>query len=157
MRTDLFRYVTLSPQENQLRFTNDPGPRTIRLRGLEGIDFQELPRPMTKQNAALWLRGERKCAALGWQQAIARRLKMQERALNVPASDDGPPLPEEVDTPPESLPEGAVRRIVVNAYERNPQARALCLDHYGTACTICGFDFGVVYGDEADDTSTCIT
>src|SRR5947209_11440909 len=31
-------------------------------------------------------------------------------------------------------------------YERNPLARRQCLDHYGFACTACGFDFEAVYG-----------
>jgi hypothetical protein len=59
------------------------------------------------------------------------------------------PLPEEID-PSVVLREGAVRTIVVNAYERNPEARRQCLAAHGTACCICGFNFGVVYGPEAD-------
>lgn len=42
--------------------------------------------------------------------------------------------------------EGAVQTVTINAYERNPHARAACLNHYGTRCSICGFDFGEVYG-----------
>lgn len=49
-----------------------------------------------------------------------------------------------------SLFEGAVRRVSVNAYERNPEARRRCIEHYGTSCCICGFDFGSVYGEVAD-------
>ncbi len=58
-------------------------------------------------------------------------------------------MPEEV---PEatSLFEGAVRRVTVNAYERNPVAREKCISTYGTACCICRFDFGKVYGPEAE-------
>jgi 5-methylcytosine-specific restriction protein A len=37
-------------------------------------------------------------------------------------------------------------RVVVNAYERNPHARRRCIEHHGSACCICGFDFGKVYG-----------
>jgi anti-anti-sigma factor len=44
--------------------------------------------------------------------------------------------------------EGAVRQVLVNAYERNPKARAACIKHYGVNCVICGFDFGAFYGDE---------
>src|SRR5262249_19154687 len=43
--------------------------------------------------------------------------------------------------------EGAVRQVLVNAYERNPRARAACIKHYGVACVICGFDFGAYYGE----------
>jgi hypothetical protein len=53
---------------------------------------------------------------------------------------------EEVTTQEEQLIEGAVCRVVVNAYERNPVARAHCIAHYGTACVVCGFNFGAVYG-----------
>jgi 5-methylcytosine-specific restriction protein A len=43
-------------------------------------------------------------------------------------------------------PEGSVERVTVNRYERDPRARAACLAHYGTACTVCGFDFEKTYG-----------
>lgn len=55
-------------------------------------------------------------------------------------------------TLPEELPggstfhEGAYTRIIVNQYERNPTARALCIEHYGTRCSVCGFDFESAYG-----------
>ena len=58
-------------------------------------------------------------------------------------------LPEEVaDTP--ALFEGAVRKVTVNAYERNPVARQKCIAAHGTTCCICGFSFGAVYGPEAE-------
>jgi len=44
------------------------------------------------------------------------------------------------------LPEGAMSRVTVNRYERNPVNRALCLASNGTACKACGFDFGRSYG-----------
>ncbi len=47
---------------------------------------------------------------------------------------------------PQQYPEGTTKRISVNAYERNPKARAACIAHYGTDCTVCGFDFEAVYG-----------
>lgn len=45
--------------------------------------------------------------------------------------------------------EGAVQQVVVNAYERNPKARAACLAHYGPKprCMVCDFDFEEVYGE----------
>lgn len=55
------------------------------------------------------------------------------------------PLIEEADTSAQ-YPEGAVVRIAVNAYERNPAARRDCIAHYGTACYVCGFKFGEFYG-----------
>lgn len=62
---------------------------------------------------------------------------------------DAIPLAEEV-AEPEGLYEGALRRISVNAYERNPAARAKCVAHYGTVCQACGTDFGSSYGPIAD-------
>lgn len=44
-------------------------------------------------------------------------------------------------------PEGGVRRIEVNRYERNPVNRELCLAENGYSCKICGFDFEKVYGE----------
>jgi HNH endonuclease len=45
--------------------------------------------------------------------------------------------------------EGAICRISVNSYERNPEARRRCIQIHGTKCCICNFDFGAVYGVEA--------
>jgi len=48
------------------------------------------------------------------------------------------------------LNEGAVYRVAVTAYERNPEARRMCLAHYGSSCVVCGFDFKAKYGPEAE-------
>jgi len=48
---------------------------------------------------------------------------------------------------PERYWEGAVRRIAVDAYERDPRARKACLKHHGLICCVCGFDFAKAYGD----------
>jgi anti-anti-sigma factor len=50
---------------------------------------------------------------------------------------------------PTNLFEGSVRRVYVNAYERNPKARAACIKHYSARCAICEFDFGAFYGHNA--------
>lgn len=55
--------------------------------------------------------------------------------------------PDEVRPRPGGYPEGAVRPVLVNAYERNPEARAECIRHWGLRCRVCGFDFEKVYGD----------
>lgn len=58
-------------------------------------------------------------------------------------------LPDEI--PRETIHvEGSVRRVEVNRYERDPNARAACIATYGTACTICGVSFGASYGAEAE-------
>ena len=51
-------------------------------------------------------------------------------------------LPEElpVDTSQKFL-EGIKRIVTVNSYERNPVARQRCVDHWGTTCFVCNFDF----------------
>jgi hypothetical protein len=46
--------------------------------------------------------------------------------------------------------EGAICQIVINAYERNPIARACCIAHYGASCVVCGLNFGAVYGPLAE-------
>ncbi|RJP53738.1 MAG: hypothetical protein C4583_03945 [Anaerolineaceae bacterium] len=43
--------------------------------------------------------------------------------------------------------EGAVKKVTVNAYERNPKARKACISHYGFSCTVCGMNFEKMYGE----------
>lgn len=43
--------------------------------------------------------------------------------------------------------EGGKYEVKVNAYERNPRARQLCIAYYGARCAICGFSFSEVYGE----------
>ena len=57
---------------------------------------------------------------------------------------------EEVDPADGPFIEGATCRITVNSYERNAAARTACLEHYGSTCWICDFDFGIEYGPEAN-------
>lgn len=42
--------------------------------------------------------------------------------------------------------EGAVKKVYVNKYERNADARKRCLKHYGHACSICRTNFEKRYG-----------
>ena len=44
--------------------------------------------------------------------------------------------------------EGAKRKITVNAYERDPEARRICIRHHGAVCKCCGFDFEKTYGEQ---------
>jgi predicted HNH restriction endonuclease len=46
------------------------------------------------------------------------------------------------------LVEGAVCRVTINAYERNPEARRRCIAAHEPRCCACGFDFGAAYGPE---------
>ena len=52
--------------------------------------------------------------------------------------------PEELDEATNYF-EGAVRRVTVNAYERNPNARLKCVDHHGYRCCICGIMLAELY------------
>lgn len=42
--------------------------------------------------------------------------------------------------------EGAAKTVTVNAYERDPRARAACLRHHGSTCCVCGMTPEKVYG-----------
>ena len=55
-------------------------------------------------------------------------------------------IPEEV-LYPEKYTEGTSRTVSINAYERNPKARAACIRHYGSTCIVCGFNFQNFYGE----------
>lgn len=54
-------------------------------------------------------------------------------------------LPEEV-AAPEYYFEGASKKVSVNTYERNAEARTKCIKHHGYACAVCSFDFKKFYG-----------
>lgn len=58
-------------------------------------------------------------------------------------------LPEEI-TNADTLYEGTMRQIAVNAYERSPEARRKCIAHYGTICAACGLNFAEKYGKAWD-------
>lgn len=45
-----------------------------------------------------------------------------------------------------SFVEGSMQPVFVNRYERNREARNVCISHYGSKCAICGFDFEKMYG-----------
>lgn len=49
---------------------------------------------------------------------------------------------------PDFMREGGRERVTLNKYERNPKARAACIAAHGTACAVCGIDFGKAYGPE---------
>ena len=55
--------------------------------------------------------------------------------------------PDEVSEDHSELAEGSARTVCVNIYERNPIARAQCIEHYGCQCYVCRLDFEKNYGD----------
>jgi hypothetical protein len=57
-----------------------------------------------------------------------------------------------IDTNSEEVPSFAKRvRMIVNRYERDPNKRTLCLEHYGYSCQICYFSFQDAYGELGKD------
>lgn len=46
----------------------------------------------------------------------------------------------------EAYVEGAAQRVWVNRFERDPEARAKAIQHYGLSCQACDFDFKSRYG-----------
>ena len=61
------------------------------------------------------------------------------------------------DIHPETVPEGrayvtgAVRQVLVNAYERDPGARSECIQHHGVRCAVCEVSFEEQYGPIGKD------
>lgn len=74
-----------------------------------------------------------------------KKLTKVGRAWYAVDPDDSNPvrLAEELSTP-EKYSEGARFSVTINAYERNPKARAACIAHHGHTCAVCGFDFARV-------------
>lgn len=63
-------------------------------------------------------------------------------------SNSASPLPLAEELPASSkYSEGAKFSVTINAYERNPKARAACIAHHGLTCSVCGFNFATVYGN----------
>jgi hypothetical protein len=60
-----------------------------------------------------------------------------------------PSIPEEVPAD-EEFAEGAVTQVLVNRYERDPEARRRCIAHYGATCAACGLTMRSLYGPDVD-------
>jgi 5-methylcytosine-specific restriction enzyme A len=55
-------------------------------------------------------------------------------------------FPEEAETEYTSK-EGAKKTITVNCYERDKQAREICINRFKPICSVCNFDFEKIYGE----------
>ncbi len=77
---------------------------------------------------------------------IRNELKQSVPAPVYEENLDGSLFPEEILDNEEYF-EGATKKITVNIYERNPEARQKCIECYGTTCFVCGFDFEKKYGE----------
>ena len=76
------------------------------------------------------------------------RAEVVQALLACGMSSTGTAGPDEVSAQSKYV-EGAVRSVVVNAYERNPVARARCIEVHGAVCAVCGFNFKSAYGEAA--------
>jgi predicted HNH restriction endonuclease len=82
---------------------------------------------------------------LGKQLSVPGGISSVPGYVNVTIDTSFDKLAEEIfDT--KKITEGAVKRITINAYERNSIARKKCIAHYGHKCAVCSFDFAEVYG-----------
>lgn len=66
-------------------------------------------------------------------------------SLLLNSKSTGTNYPDEVDE--NEFPEGGVKKVLVNAYERDPKARAACLKHHGYRCKACDMMFAEEYGE----------
>lgn len=99
-------------------------------------------------------------AIVGWYEASGweMHINLQDALIGLDLVDTGErgassieQLPtEEQFNDERSLVEGKVVVVQVDRYERNGQARAKCIAHYGASCQACGFDFGSKYGKMAE-------
>jgi HNH endonuclease len=75
----------------------------------------------------------------------SEELYVAQKRLNIASSFR---LSEEVSNE-QKLVEGSVCQVNINSYERNPEARRRCIEHYGTSCCVCGFNFDEKFGSVA--------
>lgn len=59
--------------------------------------------------------------------------------------------PDEANLENASFPEGAKQTVLVNRYERNPEARAKCIEFHKARCKVCEMSFEETYGFFAKD------
>lgn len=83
--------------------------------------------------------------ALTKRPVIARRMIYDEYLKLVDISNEDDFYGDDID-PELTYPEGKVKKILVNTYERNPVARKCCIDYHGCSCKVCGFNFEDIYG-----------
>jgi len=50
-----------------------------------------------------------------------------------------------------SFPEGALKTVKVNRYERSPAARAACISYHGATCKCCSMNFSKRYGERGEN------
>ncbi len=79
--------------------------------------------------------------------SIRSPLKANEQLLNyIMSVIETNDFDYEVIENPDEIIEGAKKSIIVNRYERDPEARRQCIEAHGCQCCICGLDFVETYG-----------
>lgn len=149
--TPLHLHRRLAPAvTKRLRFESKTGPKEACFVSDTELDNQATRgvRELTRESAALL---DRIIAATDRLPRTGQVVTVTDELLDggqAVASPGEFRLPDEV-PPGGAYSEGGVSRVEVNRYERDPQARLACIAAHGTACCVCGFRFGAVYGPEA--------
>lgn len=137
----------------ELRFISRSGPERLRFKGNnpDNLDGQTLraPRELSRESATSLDRIIEITDGLPrdkGQITVSRDL-LNQWSSQVAAESFH--LPDEI-VPAGTYEEGSVKQIFVNRYERDAGARAACLLHYGTRCSVCDLDFPMRYGQAAD-------
>jgi hypothetical protein len=136
-KDDVKKKLNLSPKQTAESYFTEAAPSGYCLSyKVQALQRLNLPKPT-----------ELRFPQPGWLR-ITKEVEQQWPGLSV-ITTTGFALPEEIAVPVRLI-EGAVCRITVNAYERNDEARARCIERHGAVCCICGFDFGAMYGEVAE-------
>jgi predicted HNH restriction endonuclease len=147
--TPLNLHRRLAPEvSRQLRFVSpDANPKGLFFKTSKHIDNQATRgvRELTSESAALLDRVIELTDRLSRSGKLITVTEALLESGNVEGIAEEVRLPEEVPLG-FAFSEGSVQRILVNRYERDPRARAECIRHHGTTCSLCAFDFVAVYG-----------
>jgi len=102
--------------------------------------------PFKKQN---WNRDENKKIYEKWKKSNENTIQVTLIKNSEDTLDTSPLnlFPDEIESNNEKYFEGALKRITVNAFERDPKARKKCIEAHGLNCIICGYNFEEKYGE----------
>lgn len=126
--------------KNEDEYKESQGGYYVRLKLLEQIDSDKLTLETLKANGLN--------AAPQSPTRVAGDLLSYIESIFEFETDDYFP---EVIPPTMGISEGLKKTVIVNKYERSSLARALCTEHNGVICRICGFDFRKTYGEIGKD------
>jgi hypothetical protein len=136
----------LSPElSKRLRFVTKKGPRGLAFVSENRLDPQATRRirELTPESAEIF---DRIIEVTDSFPRDGELITVTDEILAGNWSPFAKTLPEEVQYNC-TFSEGSVRQILVNRYERDPQARKKCIEHYGAKCVLCGFDFSKTYDE----------